>query len=85
MAPSHNDGLCRKCGQLGHRAVNCRPTQNQNARTRQPKNLNARPPALGRAHVNHVKVEKARRDPKIVMGTLLVNSVPASVLFYSGA
>ena len=35
--------------------------------------------------VTHVKIEEARESPKIVMGTLRVNSVPASVLFDSGA
>ncbi|XP_073353816.1 uncharacterized protein [Aegilops tauschii subsp. strangulata] len=85
VAPPHNDGLCRKCGQPGHRAASCRLTQNQKTRARQPRNPNARPPALSHGHVNHVKVEEARRDPKIVMGTLLVNSIPASVLFDSGA
>jgi len=35
--------------------------------------------------VTHVKIEEARDSPTIVMGTLRVNSVPASVLFDSGA
>ena len=35
--------------------------------------------------VTHVKIEGACESPKIVMGTLHVNSVPASVLFDSGA
>ena len=35
--------------------------------------------------VTHVKIEEARESSKIVMGTLRVNSVPASVLFDSGA
>ena len=51
----------------------------------QPRNFNARPPAFGLGHVNHVDVEDAQDEPTIVMGTLLVNSVPASVLFDSGA
>ena len=39
----------------------------------------------GRGRVNHVDVEAAQEEPTIVMGTLLVNSVPATVLFDSGA
>ena len=40
---------------------------------------------MSRGQVTHVKIEEAREAPKIVMGTLRVNSVPASVLFDSGA
>src|ERR1041385_9223352 len=31
MAPPQNDGLCHKCGQPGHRAINCRPGQSPGA------------------------------------------------------
>ena len=37
------------------------------------------------SQVTHVKIDEARECPKIVMGTLRVNSVPASILFDSGA
>ena len=50
-----------------------------------PRNSNARPPAIGRGHANHVKIEEAQKEPTIVMGTLPVNSATASVLFDSGA
>jgi hypothetical protein len=35
--------------------------------------------------VNHVDAEAAQENPKVVLGMFLVNSVPASVLFDSGA
>jgi hypothetical protein len=35
--------------------------------------------------VNHVDVEAAQENPKVVLGMFLVNSVPASVIFDSGA
>ncbi|XP_073353804.1 uncharacterized protein [Aegilops tauschii subsp. strangulata] len=96
VAPPHNDGLCRKCGQPGHHAINCRPGQPLNAsrppvgrktgrRTHHTGSCSARPPAMSAGQVTHVKIEEARESPKIVMGTLRVNSVPASVLFDSGA
>jgi hypothetical protein len=37
-----------------------------------------------RGKINHVTVEQAREAPEVVLGTFLVNSEPASVLFNSG-
>ena len=41
--------------------------------------------AYARGHANNIDVEEAQAQPATVMGTLLVNSVPATVLFDSGA
>jgi hypothetical protein len=38
-----------------------------------------------RGKINHVTVEQAQEAPEVVLGTFLVNSKPASVLFNSGA
>ena len=38
-----------------------------------------------RGHANNIDVEEAQSQPATVMGTLLVNSVPATILFDSGA
>jgi hypothetical protein len=38
-----------------------------------------------RGRVNHVTAEQAQDAPSVVLGTFLVNSVPAKVLFDSGA
>ena len=35
--------------------------------------------------MNHVDAEAAQENPKVVLGMFLVNSIPASVLFDSGA
>jgi hypothetical protein len=35
--------------------------------------------------VNHVTAEEAQGNKNIVLGTFLINSVPATVLFDSGA
>ena len=91
MAPRPNDGLCFKCGRPGHRAKDCRQDQKQLALPstgrgyNQNRNFNAKPPAYGRGQANHVDFDEATAEPTIVMGTLLVNSVPANVLFDSGA
>ena len=51
----------------------------------QPRNYNARPSTYGRGQANHVDMEEVQNQPATVMGTLLVNSTPANVLFDSGA
>jgi hypothetical protein len=35
--------------------------------------------------VNHVSMEQAQNDSGVVLGTFFINSVPATVLFDSGA
>ena len=38
-----------------------------------------------RGHVNYVSAEETHEDPNVVLGTLLVNCHPATVLFDTGA
>jgi hypothetical protein len=46
---------------------------------------NKGPKSYSRGKVNHVDAEPAQENPKVVIGMFLVNSVPTSVLFDSGA
>jgi hypothetical protein len=39
----------------------------------------------GRGMVNHVSTEAAQENPQVVLGMFFVNSIPAYVLFDSGA
>nr|AAX96226.1 retrotransposon protein, putative, Ty3-gypsy sub-class [Oryza sativa Japonica Group]ABA92682.1 retrotransposon protein, putative, Ty3-gypsy subclass [Oryza sativa Japonica Group] len=65
-------GSCFKCGELGHFADKC------------PKPRRAGPRFV-QARVNHASAEEAQAAPEVVLGTFPVNSIPATVLFDSGA
>ncbi len=63
---------CFNCGKHGHFAGKC------------PKPKRAGPRFV-QARVNHASAEEAQAAPEVVLGTFPVNSIPATVLFYSGA
>jgi hypothetical protein len=85
-----------KCGELGHYANNC-PRRNQqtpqrNNNQRADQNTPARgsaqnktPQNQSKGRVNHVTAESVPEDADVVYGMFLINSIPASVLFDSGA
>ena len=54
-------------------------------RMRYYKVFHAKPVTASRGHVNCISAEEAQEDPNVVLGTLLVNCHPASVLFDTGA
>jgi hypothetical protein len=87
---------CFKCGEVGHYANVCpkrhppgTPVQNQ--QMQQMRNGNQTPlcnegqQSQSRGRVNHVSAETAQENPQVLLGMFLVNSIPASVLFDSGA
>ena len=75
VAPLHNDGLCHKCGQPGHRAHNYRQDRPKRAprstvgrmkgrRNHHISSCSAEPPAMSGGQVTHVKIEEARESQK---------------------
>jgi hypothetical protein len=87
---------CFKCGELGHYANNCprrnqqTPQKNSNQRTDQNtlargSAQNKTPQNQSRGRVNHVIAESVPKDFGVVYGMFLIDSIPASVLFDSGA
>src|SRR6185437_11801224 len=72
--------VCYHCGQPGHYANTC-PRKAQAGQQRRP----AQPRAPAQGRVNHVTAEAAAEAPNVVIGTFMVNSHPATVLFDIGA
>ncbi|WVZ80403.1 hypothetical protein U9M48_027876 [Paspalum notatum var. saurae] len=82
---------CYKCGDPGHYANVCpqKPLSNQQGQKFAPQQQQGRPAQQNKApwqgKVNHVTAEAAAEAPNVVIGTFLVNSKPATVLFDTGA
>jgi hypothetical protein len=72
--------VCFHCGELGHYANVC-PRKAQSGQQGRP----AQPKATSQGRVNHVTAESATEAPNVVIGTFMVNTHPATVLFDTGA
>src|SRR3954468_10753236 len=89
--PSKLNHLTLKCGKPGHIARQCSlqknvpPRPKHKAKAKPPKSSKAKSSIVEYGRVNHVTLKEAQEDTKVVLGTLPVNSKPASVLFDSGA
>ncbi|XP_071685425.1 uncharacterized protein [Lolium perenne] len=91
------DPTCYKCGQVGHISTFCPQKLPPPPPRSTATNAMVRAPAQGRAfnnntrqgpraaRVNNINVEQAEQATDVVLGTLLVNSIPARVLFDTGA
>ena len=68
--------LCFKCNNKGHYATDCPEKKAAEA---------AKPNPFQKGQVNHINVEEVYDEPDAVIGTFLLNSCPALVLFDTGA
>src|SRR3954465_6485644 len=90
--PRNSDRVCFKCGLPGHYYRQCpqvlmaprhsRPKPPKKATT---KTIPAKLSATSSGYVNQILVEEAIDTSDVILGTLPVNHVPASVLFDPGA
>ena len=87
----HHHRMCYKCGQKGHYAKSCpqkclspAPPAPQAPRQAGQQGRPAQPRAPRQGKVNHVTAESAAEAPNVVIGTFMVNSHPATVLFDTG-
>jgi hypothetical protein len=72
---------CFHCSKEGHMSYNCPEFSNQPNAFR---NGNQKMAPNG-SRVNHVNAETAQEAPEVMLGTFSVNSIPATILFDSGA
>ena len=82
----HHHRMYYQCGLKGHYAKSCpqkrlSPAPRQAGQQGRP----AQPRAPRQGKVNHVTAESAAESPNVVIGTSMVNSYPATMLFDTGA
>ena len=86
-------GPCYNCGGIGHISKNC-PSSRRGGASNAPMPNNPLPQAPRqeakpqqvpkRGRLNYTTAEEVPEDAEVLMGTLLINSHPAIVLFDSG-
>ena len=83
VAPFTTTACATNAGKKGHYAKSCPVPQAPRQAGQQGRPAQSRAPRQGK--VNHVTAESAVESPNVVIGTSMVNSYPATVLFDTGA
>src|ERR1041385_1318841 len=90
--PSNSDKVCFKCGLPGHYYRQCpqvlmAPRHSRPKPPKKPttKTVPAKPSVTSSGCVNQISVEETTAPSDVILGTLPINHVPASVLFDPGA
>ena len=77
---------CFRYGKEGHMSYNCPEKHNQQVPQGQNSNQKGRyQPSPNTRKVNHVFADTTQEAHEVMLGTFSINSISATILFYSGA
>ncbi|KAD7117297.1 hypothetical protein E3N88_04565 [Mikania micrantha] len=76
---------CYNCGGLGHVSKNCFKPKTIPTEFNKPESSKGGEKQKAKARAFTMTKDQADKDPDVVTGTFLINDIPASVLFDSGA